>query len=79
MSCSKAPREGGPDKNSCLAVATDLGRRASGTVTAEVISSSEKSETQVQPHTIPKNRVSVNTETTNVTSSEEIPIYIVNL
>ena len=78
VSCSKTPGGRGPDENPCLAVATDLGCRASETVTAKVISSSPKSETQVQPDTIPKNRVSVNTETRNVTSSEEIPIYNVN-
>ena len=78
VSCSKTPSERDPDENPCLAVATDLGRRASETVTAKVISSSQKSGTQVQSDTIPKNRVSVNTETRNVTSSQEIPIYNVN-
>ena len=78
VSCSKTSTQEGPDENPCLAVATDLGRRESDTVTAEVISSSEKSVAQAQPDIISENRISVNTETTNVTRSEEIPIYNVN-
>ena len=78
VSCSKTSTQEGPDENPCLAVATDPGRRESDTVTAEVISSSEKSVAQAQPHIISENRISVNTETTNVTRSEEIPIYNVN-
>ena len=77
VSCSKTPNEGDSDKNPCLAVGTDPGRRSSETVTAKVISS-QKSEIQVQPDTIVKNPVNVNTETRSVTSSQEIPIYNVN-